>query len=128
LQGQRYTSTEMLAALYATVWGLFIANPYIDSFSRNPGLYKPMLQIIPYEFVWGLIAAGAGVVAVVFILQNKMQSAAVANLIVFSAFALLFLFSDLSSPAFILFGLIAAFNFIHWRVTKWRTSQNISNG
>lgn len=128
MDGQRYTTIENLAALYATAWGLFIANPMIDTFSRNPKLYAPMLQIVPFESIWGIVFAFGGGAALFLSFRNRRQQAAMVNGLIFLAFAVLFIIGDLTSPAFILFGLIALFNLIHWRTLKWRTSQNISNG
>lgn len=128
MSGQKYTSVEMLAALYAVAWGLFIANPLIDSFPRYPNLYKPMLQIVEYESFWGAVASLTGGVAIYFIVKDKKQASAAIVGFMFLAFACLFVVGDLTSPAFILFGLIAIFNLIHWRTLKWKTSQSGSNG
>lgn len=127
MTGEKHTSVINLAAGYAIAWGLFIANPWIDNFSRNPKLYEPMLQIAPFESIWGMIFGFAGAVAMFLRYTGKRRSAAFTMGVVFTAFAALFLIGDVSSPGWVLFGLIAVFNFIHWRALGWKSAK-ASNG
>ena len=127
MTGERHTTVENLAALYAILWGFFIANPLIDSFAKNPRLYAPMLQLMPSEAAWGLIFSFSGVIALLYAYTNRRRHAAFVMGITFTAFSVLLLIGDIQSPGWVFFGLIAVFNFIHWRYMRWKSAK-VSNG
>ena len=52
----------VLLGIYTVVWGIWIANPFWTVFTQAP-LYSAMAAIWP-EYVWGLIAIGAGVTTI----------------------------------------------------------------
>lgn len=128
MTGEKHTTIENLSAFYAFAWGLFIANPWIDNFSRNPKLYAPMLQLIPFESIWGILFGFAGVLALIFSYTERRRMAAGLMGGTFTAFAMLLFIGDVSSPGWVLFELIAVFNFIHWRTLKWSKSGKVGNG
>lgn len=123
MSGNKHTSVKNLSAWYAFAWGVFIANPLIDNFSRNPKLYAPMLELIPFESIWGILFGFAGFLALIFIYTGRRRMAAGLMGGTFTAFAMLFVIGDSQSPGWVLFGLIAIFNFIHWRAEGWKSAK-----
>lgn len=55
-------SVSILLGLYNIVWGLWVANPFVSSFTNTP-LYSVMTAISP-ELFWGLAVFCIGVVVV----------------------------------------------------------------
>lgn len=127
MRGEKHTSVENLSALYAILWGIFILNPFVDTFDRNPRLYAPMLELVAFESFWGLIFGFAGFASLILIYTKLIDAAAAVNTVIFTAFAMFLFFGDYTSPGWSLFGLIAIFNFIHWRLSKWKSAKD-SNG
>jgi hypothetical protein len=128
MTGEKHLTVQNLAAFYAIGWGIFIGNPLIDSFAKNPRLYAPMLELIPFESIWGIFFGFCGVIALIFSYTDNRKLAAAVMSIVFLFFSVMFLIGDVSSPGWLLFGLIAVINFIHWRALKWKASAKVLNG
>lgn len=55
--------TDMVG-LYTVIWGLWMLSPWWDVLT-HAALYSQMIDLIPYEWAWGLIAISAGLVTVV---------------------------------------------------------------
>ena len=123
MTGEKYITVESLSASYAIIWGLFIANPLIDSFTRNPKLYAPMRELVIYESFWGMLFGGGGSLALYLALTNSRAKASTVNFIIFTAFAMFLFVGDAASPGWSLLGLIVVWNFIHWRSLKWKSAK-----
>lgn len=60
--------TAMLG-VYTITWGLWVANPWIDTFTHT-ALYSQLLDVIPAEWVWGIFACVFGLLTLVGLLRH----------------------------------------------------------
>lgn len=65
-------SSTTILALYTILWGLWVANPFWDVFSRAP-LYNALSSVAP-EVVWGGIALVCGCFMLWGVLRNSVKS------------------------------------------------------
>lgn len=55
-------SIIVVLGIYTVLWGIWLANPFWDVFSRAP-LYGSMKDLLP-EFVWGIVAIVSGFIII----------------------------------------------------------------
>lgn len=122
MTGQRYTTVENLGAAIAVAWGISVGNPTVETFVRNPVLYKPMAEIAP-EIYWACLFASFGAAAIYCSWADKRQTGTLLMTIVYSLFAVLFFIGDVTSFAWIFYGLFALFNAVHYQKFKWISKQ-----
>lgn len=123
MTGERYITIETLSGGFAAIWGTWVAYPYQDLFSRNPALYGPLLWIFGgSETICGLVVMTAGLIAIIASLRGWHILAPAITFVTFGLFAALYFVGDTSSPAWALWGLLAACNFMHayFRATIWK--------
>lgn len=111
---KRHTQIQNLSAWYVLTWGAFVASP-LDTFGHFPDLYAPMRELAAGELFWGLFFTALGLLATGFIYLDYRRAASALLGAIFTAFAVLLMLGDHTSPSWVLFALIAVFNFIHWR-------------
>lgn len=58
-----------LLGIYTIVWGLWVANPFWDTFTHAE-LYSALLQFCPFEWVWGTFAIIAGVLTLFGLMRH----------------------------------------------------------
>lgn len=110
------TTVQNLTAGFATIWGIFVANPYSNVFDRNPVLYSPMLSIVPYKVFWGIFFICVGMLSFFLNWIKKSNISALILSIIYIFFATLYLSADFGSPAWGLYGLLSLFNLLCY---KW---------
>lgn len=119
MKGERITTLLNLSCLYAIVWGLFIVNPYNDTFAMQPSLWRPMEQLAP-EWLWGSCFIVSGFAA--FILDRRKAGAgSFVMAAMFFSIAFLFLMGDFARPGWALIGMLAVFNSLQWRA-RWNST------
>lgn len=64
--------TAMLG-VYTILWGLWVANPWIDTFTHT-ALYAQLLEVIPAEWVWGGIAIAFGVLTLTGLVKHRPKT------------------------------------------------------
>jgi drug/metabolite transporter superfamily protein YnfA len=126
MTGERYITVETMSSGIAIVWGLMVANPFINTFERFPKLYSPMTELVPFEIFWGLLFTFAGATSIWLWRKEKKQKAALVNAVIFVFFAVLFGIGDPQSQAWAVYGLIGVCNAIHYQGQKWKTKQSLN--
>lgn len=112
-----FFNVQTLSGTYAIIWGLFLANPWIDSFGRAPGLYYWMYRYIPSSLIWGTIFVAVGLFAIYLTtLAHKPKPACVLLTFVFLVFASLFFMSDYTYPAWGFHLSMAIWNFARYKI------------
>ncbi len=92
-----------ILSLYTTLWGLWVANPYWDTFSKA-GIYEKLKDLAP-EWVWGLAVLVIGIsMFLSFAINNWYPgiswSARIGTLVWFVIF-LFYISTDATSTAWI---------------------------
>lgn len=103
----------LLLNLYTTTWGIWVANPFWDTFSKSK-LYDSLQYIFP-EYIWGAASLIIGVLSVYAVMRErygflKLQSklGAVLWLVV----SILYITTDFTSTGWITAFLISSFYFL----------------
>lgn len=124
MTGKRFITVSNLSAAIAIIWGIFVANPWVDSFAKNPKIYAPMAWFCSYEILWGAGFALSGITALIFIRRGRPDWASLLLGNVFCAMASLFFLGDSGSQGWGVYGVIALANIIQWEARTWKTSSN----
>ena len=66
------TAAIILLGAYTTLWGIWVASPFWEVFSRAP-LYSWMNAVMP-EIFWGLIAIAVGILMIYGVLRHSFLS------------------------------------------------------
>lgn len=66
------TAAIIILGVYTTVWGMWVANPFWNVFSRAP-LYSWMHALAP-EWVWGLVAFVVGILMIHGVIRHSYRS------------------------------------------------------
>jgi hypothetical protein len=114
-------SVPKMAAVWAIIWGAFVANPWTCIFAKNPVIYEPMLSIVNNENLWGLSLIIWGVLSLIATYKDKKALASLFIAIPFFSLAVLYLLADPESPAWGLWGWMAVYNLtIAWDNKGWK--------
>lgn len=62
-----------LLGLYTMAWGLWVVAPFWDTFT-HAAVYSALIDFIPHEFVWGLIAIAAGLLTMLGLIKHFDQA------------------------------------------------------
>ncbi len=103
----------LLLSLYATLWGLWVSNPYWDTFSRSK-VYSKLEYICP-EWCWGLAALLIGVLSVYAVTRDKfsfLKLLSKCGTILWLIIALLYVTTDFTSTGWITAFIISTFYFL----------------
>lgn len=110
---ERFWRIEGYISCTAILWGLWLVNPYWDTFATT-SLYVPMQHIAP-EIVWGSIAIIAGGLVLVMLLQGHQLRLMLAMGIlsfVWTFIAATFITANIASTATPMYGTPAFFSAI----------------
>lgn len=103
------SSSGRALSLLTICWGLWVANPYIDTFSRSNG-FSAMRQIAP-EYIWGFIAMFLGARALYYIsysdYKRHASNAFFGLTILWGFMGMTLLMSNWYVPGFIIYFYIA---------------------
>jgi hypothetical protein len=94
MTGQRIITVPNFSAGWAVIWGMCVMSPWSSVFSSNPKLYAPMLDIIPYEAVWGGFFFATGIATWVLSYFKKPAIGALLLFVAYSLFAGLYYAGD----------------------------------
>lgn len=75
------TTAIIVLGLYTVLWGLWLAAPWWDVFSRAP-LYSHLAHTLP-ETIWGLIAISCGLVTVYGALHPSYKALSIGSTVAF---------------------------------------------
>ena len=104
----RKRELEFLPALYCLMWGIWIANPWMNSFPSSP-IFREMGHLAP-ETAWGLVVGAIGLFQMIVIFTEHCKLRVVASLLsMFTLFsmAMLVAYSNIQSTAAITYTVIA---------------------
>ena len=104
----RKRELEFLPALYLSLWGLWILNPWVNSFPSSPAFIE-MGHLAP-EWVWGAVIAVVGLFQMTILFTEKYKLRGVAALLsMFALFSMsmLVFFSNYASTGGITYLIIA---------------------
>lgn len=62
---------EAISAIYAALWGLWILNPFVDTFAADMHVYRYM-RTFP-EWIWGLVAFTFGAAQLIALLLSDQN-------------------------------------------------------
>lgn len=99
---------ELLGALWAITWGVWVGNPIWDVFPSSPTFR--VLGLVAPESVWGIIVAGVGSAALLAVYVDNLlwrYRVSAAAFLLWSFITLLFIISNPSSTATITYGMMA---------------------
>jgi len=99
---------EFLPALYILVWGLWVSNPWLNTFQASP-TFTEMGHLAP-EWVWGLVISAVGLFQMIIIFTKKYGFrvfAALLSMFVLFAMSLLVFYSNPASTAWVTYLVIA---------------------
>lgn len=67
----RFLTVEGLSATYALMWGMWLANPLLDTFGGSPTYHS--MSFFASEIVWGGWLFGLGAIILYFIARRKLH-------------------------------------------------------
>lgn len=121
MTGKKYLTLENVSAGISVIWGGFIVNPFVTTFSKVPQLYAPMEKVTTNEVFWGGLYVAAGIAALALSYFARQASAALLMAIVLILLGTLFFLGDPESQGWGVYGFLGLCNFIRWRAIKWAT-------
>jgi hypothetical protein len=104
----RRRELEFLPALYMLAWGIWLLNPWINSFASS-AIYRGMSHIAP-EWAWGTFVGLVGLYQTLVLFTNRYKlraSAALLSMFTLFTMSLLVGFGNFSSTAMISYLVIA---------------------
>ncbi len=66
------TSAVSIMAFYTVIWGVFVTNPWVETFGTNPE-YMTLLVIAP-EWTWGLLAFVVGLIGLYGLIKPSYKT------------------------------------------------------
>lgn len=85
--------------IYTILWGLWVLNPFIDTFSAAD-VYSQLLAFIPFEWAWALIAIFFGIITLMGLAKHKPRPVflgAAASAVYWFIIAIFYMMGDLAS-------------------------------
>lgn len=102
------TKTEWLTSIFGIVWGLWVANPYVTTFTSAPIFYY-LAELVP-ELYFGLAVFLVGLTQMSAILSGNRMFRGVAALFSFFTFLTISFFcalGDYQNTAMVVYGTLA---------------------
>ncbi len=102
-----------LLNLYTTLWGIWVANPAWDTFSKSK-IYSSLGDLFP-EYVWGGAALLIGILSVYAVTRNRytfLRLLSKLGSVLWLVISLLYLSADYSSTGWITAFVISSFYFL----------------
>lgn len=99
---------ELLGALWAIAWGMWVGSPWWNVFPSSP-TFRVLGTVAP-EWVWGMAALWVGIGQLVAVYDNRLiwrYRVSVAAFLLWTFIALLFVLANPSSTATITYGMLA---------------------
>lgn len=108
------TAAIMIMGVYTVFWGLWVASPFWDVFSRAPVYHYFM--ILPETF-WGIVAITAGVIMVYGVLERSYHSLTTGSMIGFLhwlVISVFFLVGDWQNTGWVTYTMITVYCAFVW--------------
>ena len=127
MTGERIITLENVCAGSLIIWGAFVANPYVDTFLKNPALYAGMSQLYNNEIFWGTFYILAGIIALITSFKIHPKYGALVVGIAYTSLCTLYFRGDFESQGWGVFGFFGFCSLIKsWRY-GWKFLK-VSNG
>lgn len=104
---------EFLIAGMAFVWGIWVLNPFVDTFSSAP-IFSTMIDLVP-ESIWGGVIALVGVFQFVSALSGDRTARRIGATLTMFGFATIATFcaaGDIHNTATVIYGGLTVFAYV----------------